>query len=800
MAGQENSAPNRRHRGRNGMKVLPARPERLVALPDSFDHQLKKQMTVHARSARESVFAAGVTTLALVGLGYAFLNGTRIPDFTTQALVALAGMLLVFAGALALPRLLPRRLHGWLWPLALGAVTLAGLLLRVRGLAFGLPYVPHPDEPAVVDAAQRMLATGDLDPHGFIYPSFYIYLQALVYVAHLLWGFAQGTYRGVGDLPASTNFVTTAPGIYLWGRALTALLATGAILWVYGAGQRLYGRQVGLVAALLLAFAPATIADAHLITVDVPAAAFTALAFYWIVALYQAPLGSTRTFDWWPIARAGIGVGLATATKYNAVLIALPLALVPLLRGARAPWRVWLAGGLAAGLTFLAVTPYALLNLPTFLNDTASVITHYKFLGHPRFEGDHNWRYYAGYLWQTAPLPFALALGGFLVMAFRHRRADLLVLPFPLLYYGGLAGLKVNFTRNLLPLDPFLALAGAVGLLALVNGVWRLARRAWRLRTHARTRRACAALLALALLPATLVEPAWSAGRLDNLRAIPDSRAVAFGWMEAHLPRGAFWLVQLPPQAIFRDGNAVSVDDFGPVTRHPANWYPTHGFSYILLDSGEYDGYLSDPAAHPVEAAWYREALTRFVLVKTFPGDPGPDLALFDTRLSGFSMQVQRDARFGAGAGELALQGYNLGPLRQPGRGNGFYFPDTPSVQPGPFRPGEILGLTLLWQPLRQPAGDYQLFVHLRDASGRIVAQRDTRPRDANYPTNRWRPGESVLVNANLDLPGTLAPGRYTIVIGLYPPGQRRLAARPAPGAPPLPNDELPLVQIEVTK
>ena len=272
--------------------------------------------------------------------------------------------------------------------------------------------------------------------------------------------------------------------------------------------------------------------------------------------------------------------------------------------------------------------------------------------------------------------------------------------------------------------------------------------------------------------------------------------------MERNLSRGVYWLVQLPPQQWYRLGNVVTSDVFGPLHQHPPEWYPRHGFGYLLLNYNEYGGYLDDPAGFPREAAWYTEALARFPTVRVF-GGAGPRVTLLSTGLDGGAMQHDSAARFGAGDGgdgELALLGYNLGPTDQE---RGPYFPGDSGdagVAPGPFRAGGKIGLTLLWQALRAPGGDYQVFVHLRDEGGRTVAQRDTRPQNDRHPTTAWRAGDLVLDDASLPLPATLPPGRYTIVLGLYPPGRPRLPVRPQPDLAPAPNDELPLATIEVVR
>jgi hypothetical protein len=266
-------------------------------------------------------------------------------------------------------------------------------------------------------------------------------------------------------------------------------------------------------------------------------------------------------------------------------------------------------------------------------------------------------------------------------------------------------------------------------------------------------------------------------------------------WMSSHLARNDYWLVETAPQLWPRQGNVIATTaGFGDPAQHPPAWYPAHGFSYLLLDRSTYDPTLHSPDLRPAAAAWYQQALARFTLVSNLPDGIGPALVLLDTGLRTPAMQHPSTARFGAADGEIALAGYNLGPAA---RLADLYFPESGS-SPRTLRPGDWLGLTLLWQPLRAPGGDYQVFIHLRDENGRTVAQRDAHPQNNTYPTNRWPAGQPVLDSANLALPATLSPGQYTVVIGLYPPGQSRLAVRGAPGDALLPNAELPLATIEV--
>jgi hypothetical protein len=74
--------------------------------------------------------------------------------------------------------------------------------------------------------------------------------------------------------------------------------------------------------------------------------------------------------------------------------------------------------------------------------------------------------------------------------------------------------------------------------------------------------------------------------------------------------------------------------------------------------------------------------------------------------------------------------------------------------------------------PIRE---DYTAFVHVLDAAGVIVAQRDGAPQSGAYPTHLWQPGEYVRDEYAFDLP----PGTYTFRLGFYHPetGQRLVVA-----------------------
>jgi hypothetical protein len=91
--------------------------------------------------------------------------------------------------------------------------------------------------------------------------------------------------------------------------------------------------------------------------------------------------------------------------------------------------------------------------------------------------------------------------------------------------------------------------------------------------------------------------------------------------------------------------------------------------------------------------------------------------------------------------------------------------------------------LVLYWQVLKKPKASYTVFVHLTDATGKVIAQQDNPPVRGAYPTNAWQKNELVVDQYALTIPAD-ARGEYLIVVGMYDPAtSTRQPALDASGA-----------------
>src|SRR3954467_2769932 len=100
---------------------------------------------------------------------------------------------------------------------SLGVLCAGALTLRTSGLQFGLPAVYNPDEVAIM-ARALSFAKGTLNPHNFLYPTFYFYVLFAWVGAYLAFLWASGR---VGSIAALQQLYFTDPtSIYTAGRAL----------------------------------------------------------------------------------------------------------------------------------------------------------------------------------------------------------------------------------------------------------------------------------------------------------------------------------------------------------------------------------------------------------------------------------------------------------------------------------------------------------------------------------------------------------------------------------------------------
>ena len=385
----------------------------------------------------------------------------------------------------------PREVAGRRVWIALAAIILLGLALRVSGLAWSLPdqrhpiSTYHPDELVNLGAAQAAdIAHGKFDIGFYNYGTFYFYLVSLAdtigHGYHWIPSTSAAEARNRTEIDALRLQARERAGEFLAGRLVAALMGTGTIPVIFLLGRRMYNRRTGLLAALFYAVAPLAALHAHFLAVDVPATLFVSLAL-----LYAARLRDTAA--WRDVGRAALWCGLAAATKYSAVLCILAPAvalLVPLLHATRADrsdltrQSVPKVSGLLCftALVFLIACPGPWLNWHAFWAGTyPGSGVRYELLEHARTghgyvfvdTGPGWWYHLTVSLRYGLGLPLLmLCVAGGAYAVYRREPSDVILLVFVAIAYLTTSMSAVRFARYLLPLYPALfVLAARVAVL-----------------------------------------------------------------------------------------------------------------------------------------------------------------------------------------------------------------------------------------------------------------------------------------------------------------------------------------------
>jgi hypothetical protein len=468
---------------------------------------------------------------------------------------------------------------------------------------------------------------------------------------------------------------------------------------------------------------------------------------------------------------AGLATGLAAATKYNvaALLVALALALIMVARQRfslqpsafslqpsafslqPSAFSLWpgLLAGLGVLLGFTLGMPLWFAELRNVLEGLASILVHYRFEGHPGAESSRPVLFYWGALANEGLLVAVAMLAGLGLAFVRRSRANLLVLAFLVPSILQLAGVKVVFFRNVMPLLPLLCLLAASAIrvlssqfsvLSTRHSQSQLKTRNSKLRTGASSwLRGFVSRPGLVLTAAVAIvaaQPLAKAFHDELLRSRPTTRVLATEWMQTNAPAGSrVWLEDgtlLLPAHLRGEGGR-------PITSNSPAWYRENGFRFLvaLMDRDDKD---------PSQLAAFGEPLVRF---ERAGERHGPTLAIYETGTGDPSREERIASGATLGSGALVLEGFR---------------------HPGTVRAGATLPLALYWQATRPLPADYTVFVHLLDAQGGKVAQRDVAPLTGTLPTSRWAPGQLLRDDQDLAVPAAVPPGTYRLVAGMYDP------------------------------
>ncbi len=390
-------------------------------------------------------------------------------------------------------------------------IVAIGLFLRIWGINFGLPYQFHQDEPIIVNHALAY-GTGDLNPHFFIIPPLASYVLFGFYILYFFIGSICGIFRGVEQF--SLSFFRDPTPFYIIGRVILGVLSSTLSVYLsYKLALKFFSKKVALYASIVMGVTFLNVINAHYAYTDNLLVLFVILAYISMTRL----IGDRRRYDY---VLTGIIVGLAVATKYNALLLVAPFLIAHItgrVKEGRAGFidlNVLIFAGMAV-LTFIVCNPYSILDARFFLES----LTH-RIRGGYRGIGYHlTYSLFEG----AGPAPVVLGIIGLAGFLKKDFRKAIFFISFPAIFYVHLVFKSQPFPRYALPIIPFLA----IGLSFLLFGLYE------RVKAKALKIAIIAASLAM-IIPTTI-----KSIKADMLFADKDTRIEAKKWIEKNIWPGA---------------------------------------------------------------------------------------------------------------------------------------------------------------------------------------------------------------------------------------------------------------------
>ncbi|MCX9085903.1 MAG: glycosyltransferase family 39 protein [Candidatus Methanoperedens sp.] len=197
-------------------------------------------------------------------------------------------------------------------------ILIFALILRYRGINYGLPYI-YRDEETFVNPSIQMLITGDLNPHWFGHPgSFIMYLLLILFFIYFIFFYLFGYVHNFGDF--EYLFSNDPSLFYLGGRLLIIIMALITIYLVYLIANNLFNRAVSILASFLLAISPLHNDYSRIIRTDVAATMLVMFSIYFLLRFIDSQNKNTKL-----LILSSLFAGFSIAAKYTAGIIIFPI-------------------------------------------------------------------------------------------------------------------------------------------------------------------------------------------------------------------------------------------------------------------------------------------------------------------------------------------------------------------------------------------------------------------------------------------------------------------------------------------
>lgn len=347
--------------------------------------------------------------------------------------------------------------------------------------------------------------------------------------------------------------------------------------------------------------------------------------------------------------------------------------------------------------------------------------------------------------WRDNPVALLLLLAGLWPLWRRSRLAVAWLLLLPL-FVGFIIDQVWHYGRYTLPLIPLQMVTATVGL----QWLWGQSKRLWP-QSRWTTLVFPAVVILLLVLAGGRALPQWATTLGQNSQEILTVDVAIGHWLAENTPPDALIAVDDIGAIGFLSGrrlldlNGLISPELWPVIKGEPEGRPRNEATTRLLSALQPD-YLA------VFPEWHWEVATNPLIMreraqfvaetKTVIGEQRAfiyEVVYWPYRATAVPT-VPLSAQFGE---KIRLLGYDLNISEQ-------------------------IELILYWQSEQHVTESYDVFIHVINQDGQIVAQADSVPVAGLTPTTRWQPGDIIKDVYTLPFPPDLPAGEYALRVGLY--------------------------------
>lgn len=354
-------------------------------------------------------------------------------------------------------------------------IILLAFGIRVLGVYPGYPQI-HPDEGTSYYTAIYQLYHW-FDPNRYDYPAgmplIHAFLYIVLFIPFMTVKVLFSNPESVIDLLFNPSHFFTAYkdaifglrdiNAFFWSRYIAATFGALSVLMVYITTKKLFNKEVGIFAAIFLAFNFRHNVGSHFGLPDVHNSFFAMLALYASVLLLEKNTRKRYIF-------AAVTAAISFSLKYQPFAF-LPIIIVHIMWTIRkkSPWYLFhpniVIGGFVSIATFLIINPYYIFHIGDAMYQNSRDYLRYQ-MGIVYFR---VYPYFYLFHWGIGRLPFLAIIGGIITMLLRNPKKFILPFSFACTFMfvmtvysnGGI------YPRNFVTVMPFLMMFAGYFLFSL---------------------------------------------------------------------------------------------------------------------------------------------------------------------------------------------------------------------------------------------------------------------------------------------------------------------------------------------